>query len=328
MPTTILYDALVIGGGPAGLSAALTLARALQTAVVFDSGAYRNQRATHMHTLPTWDHVSPAQFRAAARKEILARYQTVQFQDMALTKVAGPISKGAKRYFEAVGDDGQLWRGRTVILANGVRDVLPDIEGYEDCWVKGIFHCLFCHGYEDRGASKAGVLAIAPIADIGPATHMARGARQLADKVTIYTDGNEALASSLSAGLRAEEAANIVLDSRPIARLEKMQPADSTAAVRIHFADGSAPEPEEFLVHRPKTEINGPFAQQLCLQLTPAGDIFTNPPFGETNVPGVFAAGDCAGPVKIVSNAIFTGSTCAAGATGKLQASYDIVSGA
>lgn len=330
MSTTVLYDALVVGAGPAGLSATLTLARALQTAVVFDSGVYRNQCATHMHTLPTWDHVSPAEFRAAARKEVLSRYQTISFQDMALNKIAGPITDatGARKYFEATSADGQLFRGRSIILATGVRDVLPAIEGYEECWVKGIFHCLFCHGYEDRGAATAGVLAIPPIADVGPALHMARGAKQLAGKVTVYTDGNEALASSLSAGLRTDEAGGIVFDSRPIARLEKEQPEDSTSDVTVHFADGSSPRRENFLVHRPKTEINGPFAQQLGLQLTPQGDIFTNPPFGETSVPGIFSAGDCAGPVKIVSNALFTGSCCGAGATGKLQARYDIVSNA
>lgn len=328
MAKPTLYDALVVGAGPAGLSAALTLARALQTAVVFDSGVYRNQRAAHMHTLPTWDHVSPAEFRATAREEIMSRYQTIKFQDLTLSQITGPIleENGAKRYFDAVSADGQKWRSRSVILATGVQDVFPDIMGYDDCWVKGIFHCLFCHGFEERGAASAGVLAIAPLADTGPAIHMARGAKQLASRVTIYTDGDKALASSLPAALRAEEKDGIVIDSRPIASLYKEQPDESTSDVTIHFSDGSDSKREGFLVHRPKTEINGPLAQQLGLQLTPGGDILTNPPFGETNVPGVFAAGDCAGPVKIVSNALFSGSCCGAGATAKLQARFDVIS--
>lgn len=328
MAGPIIYDALIVGAGPAGLSAALTLARALQTAVVFDSGVYRNQLSAHMHTLPTWDHVNPAQFRAASRAEVLERYQTIKFQDIALTQIIGPVQdeSAANKYFDAVSADDRRWRGRCIILATGVRDVLPDIKGYDECWVNGIFHCLFCHGFEERGAATAGVLAIAPIADVGPAIHMARGAKQLASKVTIYTDGDETLASLLPAGLHLEERQTIAIDSRPIASFHKEQPVDRASDVTIHFSDGSNPKRESFLVHRPKTEINGQLAQQLGLQLTPGGDIFTNSPFGETNVPGVFAAGDCAAPVKIVSNALFSGSCCGAGATAKLQAKFDSVS--
>jgi thioredoxin reductase len=136
--SSIIHDALIVGAGPAGLSSSLTLARALQTAVVFDSGIYRNQRATYMHTLPTWDHQKPADFRAAARAELLARYQTITFHDSAVTCIskAGNDNNGM---FEVTSDDGLQWLGRTVILATGVRDVLPDIKGYDDCWVHGMY---------------------------------------------------------------------------------------------------------------------------------------------------------------------------------------------
>lgn len=134
MATSVLHDVLVVGAGPAGLSSALTLARALQTVVVFDSGVYRNQRATHMHTLPTWDHQNPADFRREARSEILSRYQTVSFHDSALTHVA----KNDKGNFVATSADGLQWLGRSLILAMGVRDILPNIEGYDDCWVTGM----------------------------------------------------------------------------------------------------------------------------------------------------------------------------------------------
>lgn len=134
MTTANLYDALIIGAGPGGLSSALTLARAMQTAAVFDSGVYRNQRALHMHTLPTWDHRDPADFRRAARQELLSRYQTVRFYDTALTNIVKKDDGG----FEVTSPNGELWRGRSVILATGVTDLLPDIEGYDDCWVTGM----------------------------------------------------------------------------------------------------------------------------------------------------------------------------------------------
>lgn len=134
MASPSLYDALVVGAGPSGLSTALTLARALQTVAVFDSGVYRNQRAAHMHNLPTWDHQDPAALRLAARSEILLRYKTVTFHDTALTGIA----KNERGNFEATGTDGQSWLGRSVILAAGVQDILPDIEGYDECWVTGM----------------------------------------------------------------------------------------------------------------------------------------------------------------------------------------------
>ncbi|KAI1120228.1 putative thioredoxin reductase glit-like protein [Nemania abortiva] len=304
MSAAALYDALVVGAGPAGLSAALTLARGLQKVVVFDSGVFRNQRASHMHTLPTWDHRDPSEFRAAARAELLTRYDT------SIAKVEG----GG---FKATGANSSRWRGRSVVLASGVRDVMPNIEGYDSCWVHGIFHCLFCHGYEERGAASAGVLAIGDVANIPPALHLARAAKQLADKVTIYTGGASDLASALSAALKDDEKTAISTDARPITRLVK---ENEGTDVTVHFADGSSAR-EVFLVHRPKTELNGPFAQQLALELTPNGDIQTTPPFGETSVPGVFAAGDCASMGKIVANAISTGAFSGAGVTAKLQAS-------
>lgn len=134
MSSTSVYDVLVIGGGPSGLSAALTLARALHSVVVFDSGIYRNERAPFMHTMPTWDHRSPAEYRAAARQELLTRYNTVSFQD---AKVSN-ITKNEAGVFEASTGSTELWRSKVIILATGCRDLYPDLDGYNECWVKGM----------------------------------------------------------------------------------------------------------------------------------------------------------------------------------------------
>ena len=127
-------DALIIGGGPAGLTVALTLARQLHTAVVFDSHEYRNAGAKHMHTVLTWDHKDPSDFRMNARQNILSGYQTIQFRDTALTK----IQKIEEGMFEATDKEGQIWVGKKVVLCTGVTDIHPNIEGYDDCWVKGM----------------------------------------------------------------------------------------------------------------------------------------------------------------------------------------------
>ena len=135
MAANPLLDVLIIGGGPAGLSAATGLARQLYTAVVFDSGVYRNQLAKHMHNVLTWDHQNPADFRKKGREDILKRYATISFQDTEVKSVA----KSVKGHFELEDAQGKTWKGRKLVLATGVKDVFPDIEGYGNCWARGMY---------------------------------------------------------------------------------------------------------------------------------------------------------------------------------------------
>lgn len=125
------YDVIVIGGGPAGLSAALGLARHVWRVLVIDSGSYRNDVATHMHNVAGWDHVPPSEFRAATRKQILDRYNTVEFADG--TEVTG-VEKLEEKGFEVIAEDGRRFWGRKLVLATGVRDIMPDLPGYEQSW--------------------------------------------------------------------------------------------------------------------------------------------------------------------------------------------------
>lgn len=127
-------DVLIIGGGPAGLSAATGLARQLYTAVVFDSGVYRNHLAHAMHNVLTWDHQSPAAFRKKGRDDLLKRYTTISFQDTEVKSVA----KTTSGLFEARDAEGKSWLGRKLVIATGVKDVYPDIDGYGECWAKGM----------------------------------------------------------------------------------------------------------------------------------------------------------------------------------------------
>lgn len=309
-PSVPLRDVLIVGGGPGGLAAATGLARQLYSAVVFDSGVYRNARSEHMHNVPTWDHRNPKEYRTKARDDLLARYNTIHFENTAVES----IHRTAKGHFEAMDSSGGTWTGRKVILATGVRDIFPEIDNYSDVWVKGIFHCLFCHGYEERGAASAGVLALGDLANTFGSMHMGRMARRLAEKVTIYTDGNEELAEQLRTTVADDPVMRI--DNRSIQRLSK---GSQAAEVDITLAGGDVVT-EGFIAHKPKTEVNGPFARQLALELTDQGDIKTNGAMYESSVPGVFAVGDCATFMKGVTNAVAMGTVAAAAVAGQLQA--------
>lgn len=177
------------------------------------------------------------------------------------------------------------------------------------------FHCLFCHGYEERSSSSSGVLAVGDLGAAPPALHFARNAYQLTPKgVTIYTNGDGALHDALVDALGPEP--KMKVDRRTIIRLEK---GPHRAEVILHFSDGSQAV-EGFLAHKPKCQLTGTFAQQLGLELTPQGDLKTTPPFNQTSVGGVFSAGDMTSPLKIATNALFTGAAAAAGASAQLQA--------
>jgi thioredoxin reductase len=128
-------DVLILGAGPAGLTAAISLARQMQSSIVFDDGAYRNDPAEYMHLIPGFDHVPPEQFRTAAKENMLNNYKHVRIQ---LAKVASAEKDAATGQFTLKDEAGSVWQGKKLILANGVEDVFPPIEGYAECWGKAM----------------------------------------------------------------------------------------------------------------------------------------------------------------------------------------------
>ncbi len=144
-----LYDCIIIGGSYAGLSAALVLGRALRSVLVIDSGMPCNRYTPHAQSYLTRDGVAPDALRELAMADV-RKYQTVHFvEDKAETALRDGIKFCINTY------SGKEYKGRKVLIATGVRDIFPDIPGFEACWGKSVIHCPYCHGYESRGYKAA-----------------------------------------------------------------------------------------------------------------------------------------------------------------------------
>lgn len=131
-----IFDALIIGGGPAGLSAALALGRVKRSALVFDSGIYRNSGVKAMHTVLGNDGTNPQEFRAIGRNQIESKYNSIQFSNSTISEVAR-VKLDPDQYdgFSAKSDGGMTYFGRKLIIATGSADVIPtDIPGYRENW--------------------------------------------------------------------------------------------------------------------------------------------------------------------------------------------------
>lgn len=275
MASPQVHDVLIIGGGPSGLAIATGLARQLHTAIVFDSNIYRNRMTSHMHNVITWDHQDPREFRWKAREDIVQRYDTISFKDGTTIE---SVRKNEAEYFEARDSTGEVWLGRKLALAMGVRDVYPKIEGYGECWGSGMyvfkrqalsktldlglinfpgwnsFNCLFCHGYEDRGCNSAGILAIDGVANPKVSLQLARMAKRLAKDVTVYTNGSNEVGDQISAALSGSGSGIKIINSR----ISKLAKGPTKAQVTITFEDGNEIT-EGFLVrHHPSNSLPPP----------------------------------------------------------------------
>lgn len=180
-------DAVIIGGGPAGLQAALTLGRMHRDVLLLDSGSYRNAPAAHLHNFVTHDGRPPAELREMARAD-LAAYDTVEVREESAVEV-----RRTPDGFETVLADGSVVSSTAVVLATGVRDVLPDLPGLVEAFGRVAHHCPFCHGHELAGRAIA-------VQDGPRADHLVPMLSRISDDVRIVTDvekvvvdGDEAL---------------------------------------------------------------------------------------------------------------------------------------
>lgn len=327
MPSEIpeMNDVLVIGGGPAGLAASLALCRQNHNVLVLDSGDYRNKYASEMHMVSTWDHRSPRDFLAASRAELSqrypAQYNLVRAEVASIRRVTD-TPRGLS-IFEARSESGGQWRGRKIVLATGVRDLLPFIDGFDDCWGTGIVHCLLCHGYEQHGSASVSILALDSFADASTVLRVARSCKQFASSVRIYTHGNKRVATQLCAV--AAQVPGCEVEAAVIERLEMVQIPGREDEEGLHVVLEGAEEGiasghvHSFAMYHAGTEQASTIVEAMDIELDEGGEIKLGA-FQETSQPGVFAAGDCSSLHKYVSIASATGFMAGAGAAQQLQA--------
>ncbi|MFD6140097.1 NAD(P)/FAD-dependent oxidoreductase [Promicromonospora sp. NPDC060271] len=306
------YDVVVVGGGPAGLQAALTLGRMHRRTLLLDSGEYRNAPAEHMHNFVTRDGTPPAEFRAAARVE-LAGYATVTVREAAATAVVPDgagfrVEVGAAPYAGSAGGPPAL-TARALVLATGMRDTLPAVPGLEPLFGTVAAVCPYCHGHELSGKH---------VAVLGNGPHVARVAfllERIASRRTVLADG-----ADLEPGVRAQlDAAGVAVRPEPVKELRR-----SATGATVSFAEGPDEEVGGIFVAAEFAQ-RAPFAERLGLRMLASGAVEVDA-MGRTSVPGVFAAGDMAHtaalpmPMASVLTAAASGLVAAAAADGDLLA--------
>ena len=147
-----LFDCAIIGGGPAGLNAALVLGRARRNTILFDNNNPRNAVTQESHGFITRDGIKPKEFREIAHRDI-AKYPSVMYEK---TEIISITKKG--RLFELVTSDKELYQSKTIIISTGLKDVLPDIENISDYYGKSLFICPYCDGWEMRDKPLAVII--------------------------------------------------------------------------------------------------------------------------------------------------------------------------
>jgi thioredoxin reductase len=279
------YDALIVGGGPAGLSAALVLGRANTRVLVVDEDRPANAVSLGVGGLLGHDRVKPADLRANGRRQ-LAEHPNVEIRHGAVEDVARTRGQFVMR-----STDGSAARARAIVLAHGLRYDPPALPGIDALWGRSVFHCAFCDGWEVRNR---------PLAFHGRGPAAVRSALVLAgwsNDVVLCTDG---------APDPGGAAAGIRVRTEPITRLA----GDDGHLDRIEFAHGPAERREALFVNTLRDQPNS-LAAALGCELSAAGTIVTDAD-GRTNVAGVYAAGDAAtAHARSVANAIGTGSRVA-----------------
>jgi thioredoxin reductase len=281
------FDTIIIGGSYAGLSAAMALGRSLKNVLIIDSGKPCNSQTPHSHNLITHDGKTPQEISAEAKQQVL-KYDTVTFHE-------GLAINGKKTDdgFEIGTQAGDVFTAKKLIFATGVKDLMPAIKGFQECWGISVVHCPYCHGYEFRDRKTA------IMANGERGFHLASLVNNLTNSITILTSGKAEFSAEQLEKLNKHQ---IQIIETPVSEIEH----DNGNIKTITFDDGKK-------LNFDVAYASIPFAQHTDLpaslgcELTEQGYIKVDG-FQKTSVAGIYACGDNSSMMRALANAIFTGN--------------------
>lgn len=282
------YDVIIVGGGPAGLSAALILGLAQRHVLVIDSGKPRNAAAPISRGFLSRDGVPPREIAAAAREQLRA-YPNVEFCDDTVTDAA--THGGLLGVSTAAG---QIHRARKMILATGVTDALPAVPGLQECWARSIFPCPYCHAWEYRDQ---------PLAVIGNGvgiTSVLAVLRSWSKDVALLTNGPPTMDRNEFMLLQR---GNVTIYDQPIGAFEHVE----GQLTRVAFKNGTGLPRKAILYHPP---LGAPSDLPIRLRLIVDGVFRVHPETAKTANPNVFVAGENVGMFapKMIAAAVHSGA--------------------
>jgi thioredoxin reductase len=284
------YDVVIIGGGAAGLSAALVLSRARRKVLVVDAGEPRNAPATHMHGYLTRDGFPPAELLAAGRDEVKGYGGHI-----VVDTVTDLVPDGRSGFWVLLGD-GQRISARRLLVTTGLRDELPDIPGLADRWARDVLHCPYCHGHEVRDR-QLGVLGGTP-----GSPRFAQIVRQWTHDLVYFTPPE-----TLTAVERTQLLARAIGVIEGTIEQLVVDDADQLRGVQMH--DGCV-IPRDALFVPPRFVPNNALLLDLGCDHDADGWVAADTT-GRTSVPGVWAAGNVVDPRAQVITAAGAGSAAA-----------------
>jgi len=276
------FDSAIIGGGPAGLNAALILGRAKRNVILFDNNNPRNAVTQESHGFITRDGIKPSEFRQIAHKE-LGKYPSVRYKEQEVTSVIKN-----EPLFELVTSKGERYQSKTIIISTGLKDILPGIDNIYDYYGRSLFHCPYCDGWELRDKPL-----IVIIDEQVQGFHFIQTIYNWSKDLILCTNG-KAFQNSAQKDLLQKKGIKIIEN-----KIKKFV-GKSGQMEKIVFENGESVLRKGGFV-MPQLVQSSDFGKQLGCKSNSLGGIAIDS-FGRTNIPGVYAAGDASviSPAQII----------------------------
>lgn len=281
------FDVIIIGGSYSGLSASMSLGRSLRQVLIIDSGLPCNRQTPHSHNFITQDGEKPAVISAKAKLQV-DFYKTVHFYNGLAIKA---IKK--ENRFEVSTESGEVFNSRKILFASGVKDLFPEIKGFADCWGISVLHCPYCHGYEVKNEKTA------IIANGEMAFEYAKLISNWTKDLRLCTNGKSALTLEQTQILKKK---GISIFEEEIDSFEH----NDGYVSNIVFKNQEKVEVKAIYA-RPPFEQHCSLPADLGCDINEQGLLKVDA-MQKTNVPGIYASGDCTTQMRSVAIAVSTGS--------------------